>query len=463
MKALQDYIQERATAAVDWADFVRRLEDGPARLLLRTSKDGRYSVMFRDRDETAYTNVVEREAVGTVFDQDTHALCGASAPLMREYIFQPLCPADWDKISSNLPASLEDYECRVYTEGTRFFVYHHRGEWKASTCRVLALDEGRWYRGTRSFQEQFQDAVEAMRMDMNELNPDLCYTFILCSPENSAIIQYPKPFLFHVYTRNMKTGEYVHDAKVPRVHQSGIISVRSHKDLRDYLLSSASTVPGVILTHRVNGDCIKILSHGYHHLRELLGNRVSMVRRILELMNESPARLREFEEAFPHMKKLVHETRYRFRTLVDWLLFIYKERYVYRTAMAADPEELASYLPRPLHSFLVMLKRKYVETQRKYNPHAIQKELFALPLSRLEYLLEVAEEYWQELEMEAGLEPGGPKKSATHKKMPTVQKRKGSDRDRRGQGTSSAVRGGRGRLQSHMPAPRTLESFFPPM
>jgi hypothetical protein len=199
------------------------------------------------------------------------------------------------------------------------------------------------------------------------------------------------PFLTHVYTTDVETGAFL-DETIPGLESMGTIPFRDRKDLIRNLVRLMPSIPGVILCHRKTGECIRVLSRRYLHIRDLYGNAPNVQRRVIELL-KNPDMLHEYEVTFPHLRSEVRATRRDMSSFIRWLLFQYKDRYLRKNK--PDTEHPERYMPSVVHGMLIQLSNRYRDRREKYTVTSLTQILLAeFDAIKLDRALNAARTHW---------------------------------------------------------------------
>ena len=109
-----------------------------------------------------------------------------------------------------------------YTEkldGSFFKVYYFQGEWYVSSNSRIDLKQYRekYARCGKTNEQLWQEAAAEARLDYSKLNQRYAYFFERVHPNYKIVIQYEKPMLYHLGTRDMLTlDELEIDIGVPK-------------------------------------------------------------------------------------------------------------------------------------------------------------------------------------------------------------------------------------------------------
>jgi hypothetical protein len=98
----------------------------------------------------------------------------------------------------------------LYTEkldGSFFKVYYFQGEWHVSSNSRIDIKQFRekYARCGKTNEQLWQEAAVEAGLDYSKLNPSHAYFFERVHPDYKIVIQYEKPMLYHLGTRDMLT------------------------------------------------------------------------------------------------------------------------------------------------------------------------------------------------------------------------------------------------------------------
>ena len=103
-------------------------------------------------------------------------------------------------------------EAQEFVEGTMINVFFDStigvtGSWEISTRNTVGATSS-FYKaaGSKTFRQMFMEAAAESKLDINKLEKELCYSFVLQHPENRIVVPFSKPdlYLVGVYKINNK-------------------------------------------------------------------------------------------------------------------------------------------------------------------------------------------------------------------------------------------------------------------
>jgi hypothetical protein len=210
-----------------------------------------------------------------------------------------------------------------FVEGTMINVFFDpslglTGGWEISTRNTVGATSS-FYKSpnAKTFRQMFMEAASESHLDINKLEPDMCYSFVLQHPENRIVVPFAKPqlYLVGVYQIDNKPNEiivshydvmeYKHffselgtTIKFPEIY-----NFDSYKELVDKYGSMNTTydIVGVVIHNKLTGERTKIRNPVYEQVRNLRGNQPKLQYQYLCLRKEG--KVKDFLKYYPENKK----------------------------------------------------------------------------------------------------------------------------------------------------------------
>lgn len=205
-----------------------------------------------------------------------------------------------------------------FVEGTMINVFYDKEKWNIAT-RSLIGAKGQFFKGGKTFDRMFYEALEASAFSFDDLNTDYCYSFVLQHPENRIVCQRqnPKLYLCEVYqisdnvvrVIDFRSDESICDkVNVPERYYDyssweDVSKTFNHRHTPYY-------IQGVVVKHGVRR--FRIRNQVYETVRNLRGNQpkaqfqyISLRRsgKVAEFLRFYP----EFKEEFSRYREQIHE------------------------------------------------------------------------------------------------------------------------------------------------------------
>ena len=289
----------------------------------------------------------------------------------------------------------DEHVCvQEFVEGTMINVFYDASisDWKISTRNTVDAEVS-FYQKTdgKTFNTMFKEACQQNNFNLETLNPDFCYSFVLQHPDNRIVVPFRNPqlYLVEVYkivqsgvTDGLVTVEVV-PQNLSLVKANGQWSHTTIKFPETYVVStyselietfaSANTpynIMGIVIKNVVTNERTKIRNPIYEEIRHLKGNHCKLQYQYLTLRKEG--KLPEFLKYYPESKKDFSECRNQVHLFTNTLhqnymaCYIRKEKPLgeygsqYRTHMYKIHEEYINVL-KPNNFFVNnTIVQKYV-------------------------------------------------------------------------------------------------------
>jgi hypothetical protein len=210
-----------------------------------------------------------------------------------------------------------------FVEGTMINVFFDptiglTGGWEISTRNTVGATSS-FYKSphAKTFRQMFMEAAAENKLDINKLEPELCYSFVLQHPENRIVVPFSKPqlYLAGVYKiNNTSNGVTVSYYDVPEyrhffnelgttVKFPEVYNFDSYKELVDKFgsMNTSYDIVGVIIHNKETGERTKIRNPVYEQVRNLRGNQPKLQYQYLCLRKEG--KVKDFLKYYPENKK----------------------------------------------------------------------------------------------------------------------------------------------------------------
>jgi hypothetical protein len=282
-----------------------------------------------------------------------------------------------------------------FIEGTMITVFFDptiglTGGWEISTRNTVGATSS-FYKSpnAKTFRQMFMEAADENKLDINKLEPHLCYSFVLQHPENRIVVPFSKPqlFLVGVYEIQSKqneiivahydSSEYQHffyeletSVKFPIQY-----SFTKYKELVDKYgsMNTSYDIVGVIVHNKLTGERTKIRNPVYEQVRNLRGNQPKLQYQYLCLRKEG--KVKDFLKYYPENKK-------EFSTFRDQVHLFTNTLYANYTACYIRKE-------RPLIEFSDQYRTHMFNIHQLYMNELREKHLFVTNMVVQKYVNEL--------------------------------------------------------------------------
>lgn len=207
----------------------------------------------------------------------------------------------------------ESVVAEEFIEGTMMNVFWDGFNWKTST-RFKMDGSCFFFQENGYFGIMFKETLDVCHIDLNELNKEYCYSFVMQHPENRIVTAFKTPqlYLIEAYkiseiNKNETRVEVVSNVRNDPYWGSTLIRfpARLNFGLTDIISNMPYTIMGVSFKETVSGDRCKLRNSAYEYVRQLRGNQPKLSYRYLELRKTSQVKeyLSYYPEHSDHFKK----------------------------------------------------------------------------------------------------------------------------------------------------------------
>jgi len=206
-----------------------------------------------------------------------------------------------------------------FVEGTMVNVFFDpsigvTGSWEISTRNTVGATSSFFKSPTsKTFRQMFMEAAAESRLDINTLEPELCYSFVLQHPQNRIVVPFSKAqlYLIGVYKINNDNTVDFFDAqdyksffsefgtivKFPQVYEFSKYSELIEKYAS---MNTSYDIVGVMIHNKETGERTKIRNPVYEQVRNLRGNQPKLQYQYLCLRKEG--KVKDFLKFYPENK-----------------------------------------------------------------------------------------------------------------------------------------------------------------
>jgi len=344
-----------------------------------TSKNNvKYSIIQYDKTMLAIDLVPTIGVLRSVIVNEQKRVVGFSPPKSLSY----------DAFVSLYPVKTHEIAVEEFIEGTMINVFWDEscgisGCWEIATRKTVGGDISFYKNGSSSktFREMFLEAVATSGLDLNLLNPSLCYSFVLQHPENRIVTPFDKPALYFIEGYEVVTvadgstliyvfkGEQTPwlntDVKTPKLFEDW----ETYDDIkRKYVDNTSYTNQGVVIRNRNTNERTKIRNPEYEYVRRLKGNQPRVQYHYLCLRQQEAGKIAEYLKIYPEHKKEFSFTRERLHQFTEQLFQNYIECYIKKL------KPLKEY-PDNFRTHMFHIHQKYLNELKGQNTYVTNTEV----------------------------------------------------------------------------------------
>jgi len=282
-----------------------------------------------------------------------------------------------------------------FVEGTMINVFFDStigltGGWEISTRNTVGATSS-FYKSpdAKTFRQMFMEAAAENKLDINKLETQFCYSFVLQHPENRIVVPFSKPqlYLAAVYKINNEpneitvshydSAEYKHffaelgtSVKFPEIY-----CFDKYSDLIEKYgsMNTSYNIVGVVIHNKITGERTKIRNPVYEQVRNLRGNQPKLQYQYLCLRKEG--KVKDFLKYYPENKKEFSTFRDQVHLFTNTLFVNYVACYIRKE--------------RPLREFSEQYRTHMFNIHQLYMNELREKQLFVTNIVVQKYVNEL--------------------------------------------------------------------------
>jgi len=269
-----------------------------------------------------------------------------------------------------------------FVEGTMINVFWDpliglSGGWEIATRNTVGATST-FYKSahSKSFREMFLEATKENNLQLEQLNKQFCYSFVLQHKENRIVVPFNRPqlylvavyYIYHTDPKNMmvylidinevkKFGWNNTSVKFPEIY-----TMNSYTDaIHTYAsMNTPYNILGVVLKNSLTGVRAKIRNPVYEQVRKLRGNQPKLQYQYLSLRQEG--KVGDFLKFYPENKKEFSVFRDQVHLFTNTLFSNYISCYIKKE--------------KPLIEFSDQYRTHMFHIHKKYMDEMREKKLF---------------------------------------------------------------------------------------
>jgi hypothetical protein len=359
------------------------------KLECRTDNNQQYKIISYDKQILNYDLV------------DTYGLCRSIIVNSKNNVvgFSPPKSLQADVFLKLYPVKTDDIVAEEFIEGTMINVFFDEtigltGGWEISTRNIVGATCGFFNNFTdsntntntntqkKTFRTMFLEAAKENNLFFENLNKNLCYSFVLQHPYNRIVIPVKKSklYLVAIYcidnTDKNSIKVYYHDMEEIKksfwgnaiIHFPEIYHCNGYSELIDIHASMNTSYDkmGFVLYNKTTGHRTKIRNPVYEEVKRLRGNQTKLQYQYLALRKDG--KVNEFLKYFPENKK---ELSF-FRDQVHLFTSTLYENYV--SCYIKKEKPLKEFSPQ-YRTHMFYIHQKYLTELKEKKLHIKYKEV----------------------------------------------------------------------------------------
>ena len=293
-------------------------------LYVRYNNDSDLYLIKYDRIKSKMGEPLVRECRGVILTKEKRVLC-----------FPPEKSITIEKMRGVVGNDIANIRFEEHVDGTMINVFYNpvKERWEKSTrSRIGAVCS--WL-CKETFAELFNEASKDF--DLNLLDKELSYTFVLVHPKNRIVVKHTTPFISLVTVRKIHQHGYENlslEEVRESLHKKGI-SVKIPKvytfqtidEMCEYVSHQDSRSQGVIIKYKYYRS--KLRNKEYEFLKNLKGNTPHLTELYLHLRKDKKVKpflkhFGEYKQKFNEFREEIHQITYR---IYNWYVNVYINKY----------------------------------------------------------------------------------------------------------------------------------------
>jgi len=277
----------------------------------------------------------------------TYGLCRSVILNVNNQVvgFAPPKSMTAESFINKYPETTNGIQAEEFVEGTMINIFFDpsvgvTGSWEISTRNTVGATSS-FFKSSpaKTFRQMFMEAAAECKLDINKLENELCYSFVLQHPENRIVVPFSKPqlYLVGVYKINANSSVDYFDAHEYQHFFSELGTTVKFPEIYDFnkyseliekygSMNTAYDVVGVVIHNKETGERTKIRNPVYEQVRNLRGNQPKLQYQYLCLRKEG--KVKDFLKFYPENKKEFSAFRDQVHLFTDTLYNNYISCYI---------------------------------------------------------------------------------------------------------------------------------------
>lgn len=245
-----------------------------------SEKDNIFMVCLSDNSDL--TQNLCRKMSGIILEKGTNKILHYSL----EKAYEGIRENEYrDTYLGELP---ENYEIEISTEGSLIKTFYYNDTWHIATSKNIDATFSRWG-SDKSFKEIFMETLAYENLNLEDLDKNFCYSWVIQHPENKIAGDISVPFCIMINKVNLETLEVTRTTETYKVDKKLEDVLEEIQDIR---------CSNNYIVYLENGKRIKLESVYRKKIKNLLGNHSSMKYSFLHCLKNGNEM--EIIETFPN-------------------------------------------------------------------------------------------------------------------------------------------------------------------
>lgn len=361
------------------------------KLECRTENNQQYKIITYDKQILNYDLV------------DTYGLCRSVIVNSENNVvsFAPPKSLQADTFLKLYPVKTDAIVAEAFIEGTMINVFFDptigiTGGWEISTRNIVGATCGFYKNGNnannadhannntlrKTFRTMFLEAASTCGLLLENLNKNLCYSFVLQHPDNRIVVPVKNPMLYLVAiycidnTDKTNIKVYYQDMEEVKKCYWGDTTIQFPEiyECDDYYklidtyasMNTSYDKMGLVLYNKSTGHRTKIRNPVYEEVRQLRGNQTKIQYQYLSLRKDG--KVNEFLKYFPENKKELSLFRDQLHLFTSTLYENYVSCYIKKE------KPLKEFAPQ-YRTHMFYIHQKYITEMKEKKLHTKYKDV----------------------------------------------------------------------------------------
>lgn len=362
------------------------------KILYTTKNNKEYKIIRYDKNYLSVDLIPTQGLFRSVIVNSENLVVGFSPPKMYSY----------ETFISKYPITYNCIIAEEFVEGTMINVFWDNtiglhGAWEIATrnsvgCELIFVAANKSVKilpNDKTFRSMFLEAAAAINLNINNLNPEICYSFILQHPNICTICPFivPQLYLIEMYYIQNNYGntsgqiivfpiniypdmkfEYTWintTIKFPEIYAEYTTASEigvNYKYLKNKYASmnTSYNITGVVIRNKLTNDRCKIRNPNYEYVKSIRGSQPKLQYQYLCLRQQG--KVHDFLTFYPENKKEFSFFRNNLHTFTNTLYQNYVSCYIRKEKNISD-------FPEPYRNHMIKIHQIYMSDLKPIEQH----------------------------------------------------------------------------------------------
>ncbi len=287
-----------------------------------------------------YGNEIDRNCRGLIIDKTTKKIiCQSNNGSITFEDFISKVPINKCVVEENL-------------EGTLINLYYYKERWCVSTKFCIHAENSK-FRGNKSFRQYFD---KLFTTDLEQLDKNFTYSFLLQVKENRMVSHIPKKQLYHIETINNTTGEKIcldigiDKPKILKLNDLNTLKISGYRDINRELVKLDWQTRGFMLYSLDRKYRCSLINPSYQSVFDLVKDQADLKYLILESLYYKK-NINDITFYFPEYTKIQKKVTEDVDDLINELLKLYKDCYCFKNIEISELPKLYKKILSKIHAY----------------------------------------------------------------------------------------------------------------